>query len=172
MKKKKQWYTLLEIMITLWVIIGLLAITMNFSSNRIEDLDIQATKEDFIHSYENIIINNMSSNYLNQKRYTFLDISIISWSHEIAYTINDEWWIIETYTWFSSTKLLINNIKGNNNQDKENIHIILHPYTLWCQISSNEENITNANIQIKTKSSIDCFAIQNQTCKLKKITCE
>lgn len=171
MKKNIQWYTLLEIIITLWVIIALLAITMNFSTNRIEDLDIQATKEDFMHSYESIIINNMSSNYLNQKRYTSLDIEINSWSNKIVYKINDEWWIIETYVWFSSDKLIINNIKSND-QYKENIHIILQPYTLWCQILANEESITDAKIEIKTRKSLDCFAIQNQTCKLKKISCE
>jgi type II secretory pathway pseudopilin PulG len=168
MKFKKNGYTLLEIMIVLWVIIVIMGVTMKFSSSHIDNLQVQTNKDEFKNNYEQLLLNNMSSNYHNEKRYEKLEITMQSWGNWFTYDIQNEAWEKETYTWFSTTKQIISTIIINN-EPNPNINIELVPYKIWCKIN-NEEN-KEAIIQVKERNKTNCFKITPYMCKLESIIC-
>ncbi|HCY21288.1 TPA: hypothetical protein DIC40_05585 [Patescibacteria group bacterium] len=65
-------------MIVLGIIIIIMTVTMRFSSSRIDDLQVQTSKDDFKNNYEQLLLSNMSSNYHNGERYSKLIIGMQS----------------------------------------------------------------------------------------------
>jgi len=168
MKSKKNWYTLLEIMIVLWVIIVIMTITMKFSSSRIDDLHAQTSKDDFKNSYEQLLLSNMSSNYHNKERYNKMMIYILSWANWFTYNLENENEEIKIYTWYFDPKHEIINLKINNSP-ANSIEIALTPYQFGCQIN----NITwTAIIQTQSKNRLHCFKLATNNCKLEYIECQ
>lgn len=168
MKSKKNWYTLLEIMIVLGVIIIIMTITMKFSSSRIDDLNAQTSKDDFKNNYEQLLLSNMSSNYHNWERYDSLTITMQSWTNGFTYLIENEWWETKTYTGYTENRQIITRILTND-EEQSALKIQLTPYKIWCRI--NNEETTEAMIQIEAKNKIHCFKLTTNMCKLEYITC-
>ncbi len=168
MKSKKKWYTLLEIMIVLWVIIIIMTITMKFGSSRIEDLQAQTSKDEFKNNYEQLLLTNMSSNYHNKERYNKIIISMMSWGNGFTYTLENDSENPETYTWYNNPKLEITKLQINNNEINE-IETELIPYKIWCTI--NDQTWLLTHIETKAKNKTHCFQIHTDNCKLEQINC-
>lgn len=167
MKSKKNWYTLLEIMIVLWVIIIIMTITMKFSSSRIDDLQAQTSKDDFKNNYEQLLLTNMSSNYNNNERYDKMTISIKSWTNWFNYFLENETKQEKTNTWYYNSKFKITKLKINNNETNQ-IDAELIPYKIWCKIN-NQTWV--ATIETNAKNKHHCFQIKTDTCKIELINC-
>lgn len=170
MKSKKNWYTLLEIMIVLGVIIVIMTITMRFSSSRIDDLQIQTSKDDFKNNYEQLLLSNMSSNYHDGERYSNINITMQSWTNGFTYTIKDEAWESKIYTEFSDNKQIINRIITDN-QEQSEIQIQLMPYKIGCKILVDDQSYTQAIIQTQAKNKTHCFKITTNICKFESMLC-
>ncbi len=167
MKLKKKWFTLLEIIIVISIIVIIMTITMKFSGSRIKELEAQTGKDDFKNNYEQLLLSNMSSNYNGEERYTALYIKIETWSHWFDYRLEQESWDMKLFTWFSDSKQIIKEIKINN-QTSNIVDIKLLPYTIGCKIN-DQEGITKIKTEIRNK--IYCFKITTNICKLEYIPC-
>lgn len=170
MKSKKNWYTLLEIMIVLGVIIILLTVTMKFSSSRIDELQSQTSREDFKNNYEELLLSNMSSNYYNGERYTSLDLFFGSWAYGFTYTLINETKETEPKNGFFDTNQTITKIIADN-EEINALHIILTPYTIGCELIKENESYQKITLQTETKNQKYCFSISNNSCKLVSIPC-
>ncbi|HCB51094.1 TPA: hypothetical protein DEP21_00665 [Patescibacteria group bacterium] len=66
----------MEIMIVIAIVAILMTITMRFGSRRIDDLNVQTIKEEFVQTYSTIFSQAMTSNYSAGKRYEKLTLLI------------------------------------------------------------------------------------------------
>lgn len=167
MKAKKNWYTLLELMIVLWIIIILMTVTMRFSSSHLDNLQTQTSKDDFKNNYEQLLLTNMSSNYYNKDRYEKIEISMILWLNWFTYKLINEEEEQKIYTWYSNPKIEIIKLIVNNNEANEIITELI-PYQIACKINNNT---WTAKIEIKAKNKSSCFQYETNTCKIKNINC-
>ncbi len=170
MKSKKNWYTLLEIMIVLGVIIAIMGFTMRFSSSQIDELQAQTNKDELKNKYEELLLSNMSSNYYNGLRYTKLNILFQSGNHWFSYTLGNEEWIHSSHVWFTENKQTITKITANQEQIKE-LSIKLTPYSIGCTISNQTQNYSEAIIETQSKYRKYCFKITSSLCKGEFIPC-
>lgn len=157
-------------MIVLGIIIIIMTVTMRFSSSRIDDLQVQTSKDDFKNNYEQLLLSNMSSNYHNGERYSKLIIGMQSWFNGFTYTLEDEVWWSKIYTEFSNNKQIVNKIITETEEQSE-IQIQLTPYKIGCEISTENNSYSQAVIQTQAKNKTYCFTLDTNICKLESISC-
>lgn len=167
---KKSWYTLLEMMIVIAVITVLLSITMRFWSNRIEELNAQSIKEEFVNNYQKFVGQSAVSNYYDWERYWLLTINIWSGYHGFDVTFSGEN-IDKNISWFDSAKLVVKNLSGDYGT-VDNASLVFEPYKLWCEIIYNNKNDKQIwtwlsfCIDIESQNKYYCYRLQNDLCKL------
>jgi len=163
-------FTLIEIMIVIVIISVLMTITMRFWSNRIDDLGYQAGKEQFLSAYDMLYSQATTSNYHEGIRYDILYITLNSGENALSYAYDSG----DYQKVHISTPMIISWLQVDENTIND-VNLTLHPYTLWCWISSNEGNEIYTGISfgliIKWQKQY-CFSIKNDTCKLIEQKCD
>ena len=174
MFKNKKGFTLIEMIIVILIMSLMLWLSMNFWSNRITELKYQTIKETFISDFDNIYSNVISSNYINQKHYDFLQIYLKSWSNiwQYNYFWNDSY---NNMTGLIENMYLTNLYLDWNSV--ENLTFQIKPYNIWCEIfTQNKEefltwSLTTFSLLADNKIKKYCFSLNWNNCKLIEYKC-
>ncbi len=86
MSKSKNAFTLIEMLVVIFIITIILMITMNFSGDRIQLLNNKNTQEEFITAFNDPYLLVSNSNYIDGKKYNSLDITLVQSDNKISYT--------------------------------------------------------------------------------------
>jgi prepilin-type N-terminal cleavage/methylation domain-containing protein len=169
MKKSLNAFTLLEMLIVICIITIILWFTMNFSWNRIQDLNNKNTQEEFVTVYNEQYLVVSNSNYIDWDHYDQLQISFIKdrndFSYQYIWLVGDEKTIIK-----SGTNNVLNKIKIKEiclgNQPKSSLNIQYAPYELWCKLNGKKEWKAIIKIWVNNDREDYCFEISSQLWRL------
>ncbi len=169
--KKKSWFTLFEMLIVLITISLILWMTIYFWSENIFKLKYKTSKEEFLSTFSSFYINSLWSNYINQNRFSKLDLNLFSWNNWILYSYI---WDISNQTWEKKVNLIqISDLQINNWAIQNQSIIEIRPYQLWCEIKDNN-NHTWFRLDFKiivNKTKTYCLYILSENCKIKEQVC-
>ena len=169
MEKSLNAFTLIEMLIVICIITIILWFTMNFSWNRIQDLNNKNTQEEFITAYDEQYLIVSNSNYIDWEHYDQLQISFkkdsTNFSYQYIWSVGDEKTTIK-----SGANNVLNKIKIKQiclrNQEISWLNIQYTPYELWCKL--NGEKAWKAVIKLWVNNDREdyCFEISSQLWRL------
>jgi type II secretory pathway pseudopilin PulG len=177
MKNKKYWFTLIEMVIVISIMTLMLGLSMNFWAKRIVELKYQTIKEKFTSDFVNIYSDCLTSNYYNQKRYDFLQMTFSSWANIRNYNYLDS----NNNLLFSETGHIENMFLSNilvGRVSHNNWEIKIKPYSLWCEIFTTENDkiltwsVLEFSLIANDKSKKYCFEINGNNCKIAEVGCK
>ena len=87
-------FTLIEIVIVIAIISILMTVTMKFGSGRINLLQYQTNKEEFVADYDQLHTQTLTSNYRNGIRFETMKIKLSNDADQIGYAFDD--WDFQT----------------------------------------------------------------------------
>lgn len=174
MSKSKNAFTLIEMLVVIFIITIILVITMNFSGDRIQLLNNKNTQEEFITAFNDPYLLVSNSNYIDGKKYNSLDITLVQSDNKISYTYH-----LSDWTDKSGSNNVYNKIKIKSldvNWDKSNqLKISFTPYQLWCVFNDNvqrDAQIAHIKIAVNNEREDYCFKISSQLGRLISIDCD
>lgn len=171
MSKSKNAFTLIEMLVVIFIITIILMITMNFSGDRIQLLNNKNTQEEFITAFNDPYLLVSNSNYIDGKKYNSLDI-ILSWGdNKISYTYHLSDWTEKTGSNNVYDKIKINSLDVNWNKSNS-LKISFTPYQLWCIFNNNEKGVAHMKIAVNNEREEYCFKISSQLGRLITIDCK
>ena len=169
--KQKSAFTIIEMLVVIFIVTIILWITMSFSGNRIQLLNNQNTKEEFISAYNEQFLIASNSNYIDWTNYDKLILSFSVWDDDFSYQYkkgdmvvksgrNDVLWKIQIkqlFVW---------------NESIQHLDIQLSPYELWCKFINglNISKSLNASIVVSVNGNRKdyCFQISSQLWRLEE----
>lgn len=151
-----RWFTLLEIVMVLVVISVLMAVTLKFGANRVNDLKNSSLKDQTFDAISTVISEHWNSNYHEGIPYDRMNILFTSWSSEIVIA-----YIWSSETLFSWRVKLPDAVLLSND-----FHISLEPYMLWCDVS------WSGYLSLDVDGVPLCYLVERETCKLTEMPCE
>ena len=139
---------------------------MKFGSGRINLLQQQTNREEFVASYDKLTTQTLTSNYRNGVRFETLNIKL-SESDLLMYNFDQaEWKAEELPDNIVLSGLYLDDISVDE------IDFTLRPYVLWCNMYSNEHTGSLAQFTLLVAEQKQyCFEIKNHTCKITAILC-
>ena len=169
MKNNLNAFTLIEMLIVIFILTIILWFTMNFSGDRIQLLNNKNTEEEFITAYNDQYLIALNSNYIDWKSYDKLDISFASWSTQFAYNYK-----LNEVSQKSGTNNVSNKLKIKQlciwGEGKTNLIIQYSPYELWCQLNGGEW-VATIKIWVNNDREDKCFEISSKLWRLISIKC-
>ncbi len=175
MKKNKKAFTLMELLIVIFIMSLFLWLSMGIWVKQLNNFKLNNIKENFIWFYNNIYNNILTSNYYKWKKINIFTISFNSNTGNIFYYETWYKWL-ENINYNSkklSLKTKINNIYSNNTNNIKSFFIELSPYTLWCNIMVNWKKIKEIYFSLINEkfNKNYCFYIKDKNCILEEIKC-
>lgn len=169
MPKPKNAFTIIEMLVVIFIITIILTITMNFSGDRIQLLNNQNTKEEFISAYNEQYLIVSNSNYIDWTNYDKLVISFRSWDKDFSYKYKKGDAVIKSGRNDVLWKIKIKEIKLWND-NVEDLDIQLTPYELGCKFTPNPNKDPLAQIIVSVNSDRKdyCFQISSKLWRLEE----
>ncbi len=164
----KKWFTLIEIMIVLWILGVMTAMTMSFGWNRIQQLRYQSAKSLFEDSFEQLRSHALTSSFHNKQKFKHFSIQLNKQSNSLVYTYDNQQYQKIIDPDMSLESLHIDWV------DKELDSIILDmsPYTLACHFRDYEKFHTlRFELWIKNHTNKYCFVINDNNCRIVDMAC-
>lgn len=152
MKQLHRWFTLFELLVVMGVISILMVATMNFWSHRLDQLQDEGDKEEFVSSYTQYASIPLMSNYVAGKRVSSFELDIFTWGLR---------WLSWVVTKFSLSWFLL------DGKAVPQVSLQFLPYTLWCALSAGD--FTGRELLFQFYSSHkrkSCFHVLPDTCTL------
>jgi len=167
---KKNWFTLIEILIIIVIMSSVLLMTIYRWAENIFKLKYRTAKEEFLSNFQTFYANSLESNYKKQNRFDKLEITFLSWENWFFYLYTWDY----TQTWKKQINLIkISEIKIDSWVEQNQAKIEILPYKLWCQIK-DINNITWYKLDLKiTVNDIKtyCMYLLSTNCKIKETNC-
>lgn len=170
----KRWFTLIELVIVLAIVALLFSVTIKLSRGNIANVEVRQEKEDFIATYYDVLLNNLTSKYHGDTIYTGVVVHFEKGATGITYTfIWNTTATLDRHT-FRTLSIGDISIQDTNNKYKEiaSFSIILSPQEMWCEILLAQEKVTEDTIQFTLTAQKStkkyCFSFEPFTCKLKE----
>lgn len=158
----KKWFTLLEITIVIFVIAILMTMIVNFGANRVDFLQSNISKNNFVSKIETTYSNVLSSNYYWNQIISELDLEINKQENTVWISYND------TKYDEKLTKTEINSLVLDDDK-KQDVTLKFKSYNIWCEIASDNQTWKQLYMQLNDKY---CIQINSNNCKVLNIECE
>jgi len=150
----------------------ILAMTMNFGAKRIQDLRFQSAKTQFINGFENLQSYALSTNYLNQERFKYLEVKLWDGTTKLAYRYTPIW--KDYYEEAIEKEMTISNIEIED-ESYDEVVFQFKPYIVGCSLTG--ENLEHQNgtvkfqLELPEQKKIYCFEITTDNCVLREEKC-
>ena len=164
MKHNLNAFTLIEMLIVIFIITIILWFTMNFSWDRIQLLNNKNTQEEFMTAYDEQYLIVSNSNYIDWQAYNQLEISFKSGDDKFSYNFTWSNWSIKSGNNDILWKIKIKEICLNSSK-KDSLKIILRPYQLWCTLNGSGWTAI-IKIWVNDDREDKCFQISSQLWRL------
>lgn len=158
----KKGFTLLEITIVIAVIAVLMTMIINFGANRVDYLQSNVSKNNFVSTIETVYSNVLSSNYYGDQIIDELSLNINKEENYISISYNG----ISYDETLNGTEI---NTLTLDHEEVEKITLKFRPYAIGCEISSNFDTGKQLDIQLNNNY---CVQINSNNCKVLDVECE
>lgn len=122
-------FTLIEIVIVIAIISILMTVTMKFGSGRINLLQDQTHKEEFVADYDKLYTQTLTSNYHNGIRFGTMTIKLSADADQILYSFDEQ----DFQTNQTDANVIISGMQLDGDSIDE-AQLLLKPYVLGCTI--------------------------------------
>jgi len=159
---KKLSFTMIEILIVIWIIWLIFGMSLNISNKPITDTKKNYEKNQIVDNFNQIINKNLNSKWRNNEQYEKLEIKISSWNSSIdLFYITDD----KQKNWQDRIDLW--DFKIYTTQD---IILDIRPYNIWCKIYKNLEEglgLTWINFFVSSDGYRYDFELSSSDCKIR-----
>lgn len=160
---RKNWFTLVEVLMVMIIVWLILSMTVFFWSQYLKELQLRKEKEEVMNIINYAMSYVKSSNYYQWEKFTHLIVDIWTWTIDVHLDSS-------TWTWFSSYSLLRSEITSFNPPTSNQIR--LTPYQRECEDAINN---STGDITFQLSSTVNdqsfCFSRNMPLCKLFIIPC-
>lgn len=170
MRSKKNWFTLIEMIIVIVIIAIILWFTMKFSWDRIWLMNNKNVQEEFIWVYDNLFSTAMNTNYIAEWSYDSLVVELDKNYDWIKYNYYNGGEVLHSGDNNVLWKMKIESLMLNNSE-KDNLLINFRPYALWATFGSGQTGMANIKISVNNKKQDFCFQISSKLWRLESIEC-
>lgn len=168
----KKWFTLIEIMIVMVIIWVLMTMVFRFGGSRLQQLQVQTSKETILWFREDVVNNNRTSSYIGSESYDTVSVSFSEGTSQIdaVYSDNDTVIYQESSTTF---QWMWRKLRSDDGQSLSTLTLRYIPYELGCAITTQTDSYSWAVLEFVAAANPHryCFAIQYQTCSMQEIVC-
>lgn len=171
---QKRGFTLVEVLIVVTIAGILLGMMMNLWWDYVQLLQFQQDRESYINAINKTVIRWRTTNYYNNTKYRYLDITLNTGNVSIFYGTSD------ASTTPCSTWVAIENISLEKSvlswmSMTLPYTVRIEPYKLWCKdycsASGSVKTWTFASIS-NISDDETCFLFNGHLCKFTQTTCE
>lgn len=168
----RKWFTLIEMMVVIVIIAILMTMVFRFGGDRLQQLQLQTSKETILWFREDVINNNRTSSYIGADNYDSVTVEFSDGSSQLHARYSNAGDIIyqessSIFQWLSWK------LWTQDGTILDQLMLRYTPYQLECDISDQTTSYSWAVLALIATANPHryCFAIQYQTCSMQEIVC-